>query len=85
LVDGVVDDNVNKIPDDSNGIYLVITAPGFLSGDPPGTVGFHTSSDLVEGWVRSPSDLTFGSQSFVDEVTVTLSHELAESITDPKG
>jgi hypothetical protein len=81
-IDDLIDNQVdNYLPDDSSAIYLVITAPGVLSGE-AGAGGYNFHTDLVEGWVGSPANIMPGSQAFTDGVTQVLSHELVEAITD---
>jgi hypothetical protein len=83
-IDDLIDNQVdNFLPDDSKDLYVVITDPGVRSGDPRDPNGYHFSSDLPEAWVRTPGNLKLGSQAFIDQVTVTLSHEVFEAMSDP--
>ena len=63
-IDDLIDNQVdNFIPDNSDAIYMVITAPDAVSAD-AGAGGYNFSTNLVECWISSPTAMPPGSQAF---------------------
>ena len=84
-IDNTVSQAINdgQIPSlPTNGaIYEVITPPGYASSQ-SGASGFNDEkSNTVETWISSGGK----SGLSIDNVTLVLSHETAESMTDPGG
>ncbi|MCA9012204.1 MAG: hypothetical protein KDB01_20770, partial [Planctomycetaceae bacterium] len=68
-------------------LYLVVTPAGVTSGDGPGTLGYHTWVDEAYDEFLDWDDVYFGwvgNDGTKDFVTSVMSHEIVESLTNPK-
>ncbi len=82
----------NGMPFDSNGIYLVLTEPGKTSSaKDPSTglpdAGWHTNRTVTDRSDGKSKPLYYGwvsTDGTVDTVTSILSHEVVETMTDPR-
>jgi hypothetical protein len=76
-------------------IYFVITPPGVYSSNGPYTTGYHSDfnttlhfggyQNIVYGWSANENDALGTSYSPQDLVTLMVSHEIGEALTDPEN